>query len=423
MAIDVQAEVDAVRQIAAVPKILDVVSRMTGMGFVAIARVTSEQWVCCAVRDNIDFGLGEGGELQVETTICNEIRQHGKTIVINDVQTDGAFCNHPTPAIYGFRSYISAPIVLSDGTIWGTLCAIDPKPRELGKPEILGSFQLLGELIAVQLELNQRLEQSQADLLISRADLLDERKTSELREQFIGVLGHDLRNPLASIDAGMRVLLKKLDTQRAPDIILAVQKSVLRMAGLVDNIMDFARGRLGGGLTLNRDAKQPLTPVLKQVIAELKSAWPDVAIEASIDVEEPVNCDRIKMGQLFSNLLGNAITYGDRGRPIRVSARTIDGTFELAVTNYGAPIPAKAMDNLFKPYTRGERPSQHGLGLGLYIASQIAQAHGGTLKASSNAEETIFVLEMPLSSQSVIGRSWPEGVSKKSRRAQQRNLD
>jgi hypothetical protein len=69
MAIDVQAEVDAVRQIAAVPKILDVVSRMTGMGFVAIARVTSEQWVCCAVRDNIDFGLGEGGELQVETTI------------------------------------------------------------------------------------------------------------------------------------------------------------------------------------------------------------------------------------------------------------------------------------------------------------------------------------------------------------------
>ena len=405
MAIDVQAEVDAVRQIAAVPKILDVVSRMTGMGFVAIARVTSEQWVCCAVRDNIDFGLGEGGELQVETTICNEIRQHGKTIVINDVQTDGAFCNHPTPAIYGFRSYISAPIVLSDGTVWGTLCAIDPKPRELGKPEILGSFQLLGELVAAQLELNQRLEQSQADLLISRADLLDERKTSELREQFIGVLGHDLRDPLASIDAGMRVLLKNLDTQRAPDIILAVQKSVLRMAGLVDNIMDFARGRLGGGLTLNRDAKQPLTPVLKQVIAELKSAWPDVAVEASIDVEEPVNCDRIKMGQLFSNLLGNAIAYGDRGRPIRVSARTIDGTFELAVTNYGAPIPAKAMDNLFKPYTRGERPSQQGLGLGLYIASQIAQAHGGTLKASSNAEETIFVLEMPLGSQSVIQRS------------------
>lgn len=167
------------------------------------------------------------------------------------------------------------------------------------------------------------------------------------------------------------------------------------MAGLVDNIMDFARGRLGGGLTIKRDATQPLTPVLDLVIAELKSAWPDVAIEAVIDIEEPVNCDRSKMGQLFSNLLGNAVTYGDQGKPVRVSARTIDGMFELAVTNQGKPISDKAMENLFKPYTRGDRPSQHGLGLGLYIASQIAEAHDGTLKAYSNPEETRFVFEMP----------------------------
>jgi signal transduction histidine kinase len=395
MTIDIEAEVDAVRQVAAVPKILDVVGRMTGMGFVAIARVTSEQWVCCAARDNINFGLAAGGELQVETTICNEVRQHGQTIVINDAETDGAFCHHPTPALYGFRSYISAPIILSDGTIWGTLCALDPMPRELDRPEILGSFQLLGELIATQLELNQRLVQSQADLQTSQADLLDEKRTAELREQFIGVLGHDLRNPLASIDAGMRVLLRNKNSPKAPEIILAIQKSVLRMAALVDNIMDFARGRLGGGLTLRRDARQPLTPVLEQVVAELQSAWPDVSIETSIDIEEPVDCDRGKMGQLFSNLLGNAIIYGDQAKPVRVTARTIDGVFELAVTNYGDPISDKAMENLFKPYTRGDRPSQQGLGLGLYIASQIAHAHGGTLQASSNAAETKFVFKMP----------------------------
>ena len=253
----------------------------------------------------------------------------------------------------------------------------------------------MGELIAAQLELNTRLEQSQADLRTSQADLLDERKTAELREQFIGVLGHDLRNPLASVDAGMRVLLRNPDRLKAPEIILGIQKSVLRMAGLVDNIMDFARGRLGGGLTIRRDATQPLTPVLEQVIAELRSVWPDVTIEAAIDVDEPVDCDRGKMGQLFSNLLGNAITYGDQGRPVRVSARTIDGLFELTVTNYGQPISDKAMENLFKPYTRGDRPSQQGLGLGLYIASQIAKAHGGTLKASSTPEETRFVFEMP----------------------------
>ena len=396
MTIDIKADVDAVQQIGAVPKILDLAARVTGMGFVAIARVTSTQWVCCAVRDSIAFGLAPGGELRVETTICNEIRQHGNTVVINDVQTDGAFCDHPTPAMYGFRSYISAPIILLDGTVWGTLCAIDPTPRHLRTPEILATFQLLAELIAVQLELNQRLQRSETNLHASQADLVDERKTAELREQFIGVLGHDLRNPLAAVDAGMRILLKNLDTGRAPEIALGVQNAVHRMAGIVDNIMDFARGRLGGGLTLKRDAKLPLTPVLEQIIAEFRTAWPNVTINSLVQIAEPINCDRGKMGQLFSNLLGNAITYGDQGQPIKVVAKTFDGLFELTVSNEGPPISEKALANLFKPYTRGDRPSQHGLGLGLYIASQISQAHGGKLSAVSTASETTFSFEMPI---------------------------
>ena len=402
MTSDLQADIDAIQKIGAVPKVLDVASRLTGMGFVAVARVTSDRWVCCAVRDTIQFGLEPGGELRVETTICNEIRQHGQTVVINDVATDGAFCNHLTPAMYGFRSYISAPIILA-GEIWGTLCAIDPQPRDLGSPEIIGSFQLLSELIATQLELDRRFEQSQASLRASEtqrasaeADLLDERKTAELREQFIGVLGHDLRNPLASVEAGMRILLKNLDTGKAPEIISMVQKSVMRMASLVDNIMDFARGRLGGGLTVRRDAKAALTPVLEQVVGELKLVWPFVIIETDIDIKEPVDCDRTKIGQLFSNLLGNAITHGDPEEAVRVTAKTQgDGAFELTVTNFGAPISSKAMQNLFKPFSRGDSPSQHGLGLGLFIASEIARAHGGTLTADSTAEETTFVFTMP----------------------------
>jgi hypothetical protein len=342
MTTDIMGDIDAIQQIGSVPNILDSVGRFTGMGFVAIARVTSDCWVCCAVRDNINFGLKQGGELKVETTICNEIREHGQVVVISDVQSDGTFCNHPTPAMYGFRSYISAPIVTSDGTIWGTLCAIDPKPRELHKPEIVGTFQLFGELIAAQLELSRRFEQSQSDLKSSQADLLDERTSSELREQFIGVLGHDLRNPLASIEAGVRILLKTQDSERALEIIPMIQKSVIRMAGLVDNLMDFTRGRLGGGLTI-KQADEPLGPIIEQVIDELKLAWPDVVIEASIDLDEPIYCDRSKIGQLFSNLLGNAITYGDQGKPIRVSARSVEDSFELSVTNYGTPISEKAM--------------------------------------------------------------------------------
>lgn len=396
MATDLKADIDAIQKIGAVPKILDVAGRLTGMGFVAIARVTSDRWMCCAVRDNIQFGLEPGGELRVETTICNEIRQHGETVVINDVETDGVFCKHPTPALYGFRSYISAPIILDDKEIWGTLCAIDPQPHDLNRPEVLGAFQLLCELIASQLELDRRLESAEASLRHSQADLLDERKTAELREQFIGVLGHDLRNPLASVEAGMRILLKNLDTGKAPEIISMVQKSVMRMAGLVDNILDFARGRLGGGLSVKRDANAPLTPVLEQVIDELKLAWPAVVIETKIDIKEPVDCDRAKIAQLFSNLLGNAITHGDPEGPIHVTAKTeADGAFKLSVTNFGAPISSKAMANLFKPFSRGDRPSQQGLGLGLFIASEIARAHGGTLTADSTLEETTFVFTMP----------------------------
>ena len=410
MTTNLNADVEAIQQLDAVPKILDSLGRITGMGFVAIARVTSERWTCCAVRDSINFGLKEGGELRVETTICSEIRQHGEPVVINDTEVEAAFYDHPTPKMYGFRSYISTPIMLSDGTFWGTLCAIDPRPRELNRPEIVGVFQLFGELIAAQLELRHRFALSQASLglseqsrlsveerlKITQADLLDERRTAELREQFIGVLGHDLRNPLASIDAGMRVLLRNEDSGRAPEIISMIQKSVMRMAGLVDNIMDFARGRLGGGLTIKPDARQPLTPVIEQVISEMQLAWPNREIEAEIDINEPVKCDRSKIGQMFSNLLGNAISYGDDNKPIRISARTIASSFVLSVTNYGPPISGRAMQNLFKPYMRGERPSQHGLGLGLYIASEIARAHDGTVQASSTDEGTTFEFKMPL---------------------------
>jgi signal transduction histidine kinase len=396
MTVDTRADVAAVQQINAVPKILDAVVRITGMGFVAVARVTSDRWVCCAVRDNINFGLSEGGELRVETTICNEIRDQGELIVIDNVEADATFCNHPTPRMYGFKSYISAPIKLANGDVWGTLCAIDPQPRELNRPEIIDTFELFGELIGTQLELNERFEQSQANLSATQADLLDERKTSELREQFIGVLGHDLRNPLASIAAGMRILLRNANSEQAPEIVAMIQKSVMRMAGLVDNIMDFARGRLGGGLTIRPDTSQPLTPVVEQVINEMRFAWPSVIIETELEIEEPVRCDRAKIGQLFSNLLGNAITYGDPGKPIIVAAKTSGGQFRLTVTNYGTPISDKAMQNLFRPYTRGDRPSQQGLGLGLYIAAEIARAHNGTVKAVSESEATTFEFSMPV---------------------------
>ena len=225
-----------------------------------------------------------------------------------------------------------------------------------------------------------------------------ERETSQLREQFIAVLGHDLRNPLASISSGVHLLTdRETVSPRGRHILALMQGSVMRAAELIDNVLDFARGRLGGGLTLNRDALAPLAPVLEQVVAEIVSVSPDRMIEAEIAVADPVDCDRMRMGQLLSNLLGNAVTHGARDQRISVRATTDGELLTLAVSNGGRPIDAVMRERLFHPFFRGDvKPNQVGLGLGLHIASEIAKAHGGTLSVTSDETETCFTCVMPL---------------------------
>lgn len=388
---DFADDIAAVQSIDAVPRILEIVCRSTGMGFAAVARVTEERWVCCAVRDDIEFGLQPGGELKVETTICHEIRQSHQAVVIDHVAEDEVFAGHHTPAMYGFQSYISVPITLADGRIFGTLCAIDPRPARLKNPETIGTFVLFAELIASHLDAFDR-------LAATEASLLSERQASELREQFIAVLGHDLRNPLASIAAGTRMMAKAASPEEKVEIAGLVQGSINRMSQLIDNVLDFARGRLGGGLTLHRTANEPIDKILDQVIAELRSAHLSRTIRTRFDIREPVCCDGQRIAQLFSNLLGNAIVHGSADQPVDVTASTDNGTFELSVANSGDPIPAEVMKQLFQPFYRGAiRPAMQGLGLGLFIASEIAHAHGGTLTVASSDIETRFIFRMPTS--------------------------
>jgi signal transduction histidine kinase len=217
-----------------------------------------------------------------------------------------------------------------------------------------------------------------------------------LREQFIAVLGHDLRNPLAAITGGMNLLLKTSLDEKAKSIVDLVRGSATRMAALIDNVMDFARGRLGGGLPLERGAAAQLEPLLRQVVAELQTNTPDRVIDIRLSVTEPVDCDLARIGQLVSNLVGNAIDHGAPDQPIRVMAATQGGGFEFSVTNAGEQIPAASLDHVFDPYARGmHRPNSQGLGLGLYISNEIAKAHGGTLSVTSTPEQTCFTFLMP----------------------------
>ena len=172
------------------------------------------------------------------------------------------YCGHPTPAMYGFQSYISMPIIRRDGSMFGTLCAIDPKPHRLNVPGTVGMFKLFAELIAIHIDSTDRLASSEANLA-------DERQTAELREQFVAVLGHDLRNPLASIEGGAQLLMKRPLDDRSKEIVTMMRKAAGRMGELINNVLDRTQARLGGGFQLNRVSEQRLGPMLEQVIEEL----------------------------------------------------------------------------------------------------------------------------------------------------------
>ncbi|WP_435054029.1 PAS domain-containing sensor histidine kinase [Mesorhizobium australicum] len=224
-----------------------------------------------------------------------------------------------------------------------------------------------------------------------------EREQGELREQFIAVLGHDLRNPLAAIDAGVRLVLREQPGERIATVARLIQGSTLRMGGLINNLLDFARGRLGGGMAVNLDASKLLEPTLQQAIDEIHAVVPERILDVHLDIDVPVAVDHARIAQLFSNLLGNAITHGDPLEPVRIAVATRDGQLMVSVANSGPPISPAAMDTLFQPFYRGEGIiSKQGLGLGLYIASEIAKAHGGRIDVVSDAGETRFTFVMSI---------------------------
>jgi GAF domain-containing protein len=147
-----RAIVNLLRENEQVRAILKTVCEETDMGFAAVARVTETRWVACQVLDKIDFGLDAGDELSLKTTICDEIRDGGAAVVIDHVDADDGWRQHHAPILYGFQSYISYPITLTDGSFFGTLCAIDPEPHKLDTPEVRALFERFAGEIATLVE-------------------------------------------------------------------------------------------------------------------------------------------------------------------------------------------------------------------------------------------------------------------------------
>lgn len=388
---EIARDVAAVGRIDAVPALLRIVCQTTGMGFAAVARVTDGTWTACAVQDNIQFGLLPGSQLDVHTTLCKESREARVPVVIDQASADPTYRDHHTPRIYGIESYISVPIVMRDGGYFGNLCAIDPRPAKVSEERVVTLFKAFADLIAAQLE-NERTRD------VEQAVILDERQTSKLREEFIAVLGHDLRSPLTAIAASANLLqIQAGDPAKVQGIAQRIRNSSRRMAGLIEDVLDFARGRLGGGFGAVLSDVDDIDQAMHDVAAEVLLGFPSRTIVTAIDVHRVVRCDRGRVQQLVSNLLVNALTHGAHDKPVRLSATADDRSIVLSVSNEGKAIPSESLSQVFQPFWRhAGRDPREGLGLGLFICAQIVQAHGGTLEVmSSEADGTTFAARLP----------------------------
>jgi signal transduction histidine kinase len=390
---EIARDVAAVGMIEALPTLLEVLCETTGMRFAAVARVTESTWTACVVKDDIHFGLKPGGQLDLESTLCIESKRTNEAIVIEHASVDPRYRNHHTPKTYQIESYVSVPIVLRSGRYFGNLCAIDPAPAKVADPKIIGMFKRFAALVAMQLDSEMARQRDQTALQAARA-------ANELREQFIAVLGHDLRNPLQAVYSAGVLLEKKLTDPALQGVAARIRANVKRMSSLINDVLDFARGRLGEGMGVQIKEVEDIDAGLLAVVREFQDGQPDRQIVANISVTRKVRCDLGRLQQVASNLIGNALKHGAPQGQVKVSAGAEDSDFVLSVWNAGEPIAPESIDKICEPFWRPSRTgNREGLGLGLYICSEILRAHGGTLSVTSTeASGTNFTARLPLDS-------------------------
>jgi signal transduction histidine kinase len=386
---EIACAVAAIGRVAAVPTLLKVLCEISCLRFAAVAHVEGAKWTAYAVRDELSLGVKPGEELPFMTGLGFDSRAARDPIVFAQSGMDPVPCGSTLRSI---KSFVSVPIVLGSERHFGTLCALDWNPASLREPRIVSMFTEFAALIASQLEQLSTRERE-------RSALLDERATNELREQFIAILGHDLRNPLHAVFAGGELLERRLTDPAQRMIASRIKTHARRMSSLINDVLDFARGRLGGGIGLEFAEVDNITDGLMSVIEELQVVQPDCTIQSQIDVNRSVPCDLGRLQQVASNLLGNALTHGKPGCPIKITATTNEHDLVLQVWNDGVPIPPESIGKIFEPFWRNSvSPSRSGLGLGLHICSQIVHAHRGQITVTSTAEQgTQFTVRLPLS--------------------------
>jgi signal transduction histidine kinase len=221
-------------------------------------------------------------------------------------------------------------------------------------------------------------------------------QTDLFRNQFIGILSHDLRAPLAAVTAGAALLaLPEDQPERRGRVVTRIMNSAQRMERMIGDLLDLTRTRLGGTIPLKRRPTD-LKELCDEVILESSTSRPEAALRLNSSGDLVGNWDPDRLAQAVSNLLGNAIQYGD-GTPVTLTAEDDNGSVVLAVHNGGAPIPTDVMRSIFEPLARGIGDGgTHSIGLGLFIARAIVSAHAGEIGVTSSSDQgTTFTVRLP----------------------------
>lgn len=255
---------------------------------------------------------------------------------------------------------------------------------------------LTGADLEDMMRFNEAIDQALAESVSRFADDLD-----SSREMFVAILGHDLRNPLNTVLMASQFLL---DTGELSEPHAAMTQRIVRSAkhmnAMADDILDFASSRLGAGIPVTRQPTD-LAQVAADAVEEISVAHPSHHVQLVTRDNLHGEWDGARLRQLLSNLLGNAVQYGGRDSAIRVSLCGTEDRATLTVHNSGTTIPSAQLPVLFDPFKRiaaggAELRNAKGVGLGLYIAEQVAHAHGGTIDVvSSELDGTTFTVSLP----------------------------
>ncbi|MBX0333381.1 GAF domain-containing sensor histidine kinase [Pontibacter sp. HSC-14F20] len=392
-------DLEAIRQIPIVPTMLEVICQTTGMGFAAVARVTEDRWLACSVRDEVNFGLEAGGELQLETTLCNEIRDHRNPIVIDNVAEDAQYCGHHTPRIYGLQSYISIPIILKNGDFFGTLCAIDSKPASVNNPKVINTFKMFAELLAFHLQSMDLLERSHQINAVLQQENKGLASANFDLDNFVYTASHDLKSPVANIaglieelsDSVSRETLDRAEIKKITDLM---KSSLKRFSITIRDLTTLVEiDKVSAEEKSEELDLQEIVEVVKQDLQSLilKSG---AQLDVSAADSKIVGFSRKNFKSILSNLISNAIKYRspERAPKITIKLEKLDGKSYLSVQDNGLGIPAGKENSVFKMFRRFHNHVE-GSGIGLYIVKRMVDNVQGEIMVNSVLHEgTTFTI-------------------------------